>query len=335
MRRATRFDRPTRGPQDRAGRLRNVELEARARRNDLDRLAVDREVGVPCGSADAVRERPEVRVGGGSTDGHLGRLAARQAEQLGEPPARHAEAPARSAEHERSGDGHARTLRCSGEHLPAHRRRRHPNRKRGRARRALDLPERADDDLRGRVAIEASSRSLRLDLEPEAASHDRRVLRLAIHVVADLVERVARARRSRRRAAAAPRRRTPARAGGESRAAARSRRPHARPPRRRHLQSGSTAELVGCEAIAVRPGDELHRIVRALLEERIELRHRLPLRQPADVDARDLRPGCQLAPRAREREADEDREDDDRCRRRPRSPPGSSASADDDALRDA
>jgi len=77
--------RPARGLQDRARRLRDVELEAGARRNHLDRVTVDGEVGVACGSADPIRERPEVRVGGGSTDAQLGRPAARQAEKLRDP----------------------------------------------------------------------------------------------------------------------------------------------------------------------------------------------------------------------------------------------------------
>ena len=120
-----------------------------------------------------------------------------------------------------------------------------------------------------------------------------------------------RARRSRPRAAAGPRRRRTACAAGGSRAAGRTRRP-ARPAAvDGGAPVGLDAELVRGEAIRLAAGDERHRLGRALLEQRVQLRDGLASRQAADVDARDLGPLGELVPRAGEREADEDGEHDD------------------------
>ena len=78
-------------------------------------------------------------------------------------------------------------------------------------------------------------------------------------------------------------------------------------------------ELVRREPVRARGSHEGDGMRRALLEQRVELRHCLALRQAADVDPRDPRARGELALGAGEREADEDGQERRRaCRERER-----------------
>ncbi len=71
---------------------------------------------------------------------------------------------------------------------------------------------------------------------------------------------------------------------------------------------GMDAELICGEHVGRRARDELDGLAGAFLEERLELRDGLAPRQTADVDSGNLGTRRELAPRARESEADQDGE---------------------------
>ena len=188
------------------------------------------------------------------------------------------------------------------------------------------------------VAIEPSVRVRSVDARAAGPPHDRRVLAgSSIRSSRDLVERVARARHSTLRAA--ERHLSPKHARAQAAKAAKRAEPVASTPCRR---DGGIPVRLDRQAGWLRSDERRHRrmnstgCVRASLEQRVELRHRLPLKS----GHRRRRPRPAFPPRARSRgprmrRADEDREDDSRLpatsasRRR-----GSTANADDGAARD-
>ncbi len=240
-----------------------------------------------------------------AADGELRRPSARQAEDLARC-AQRGSLKLRFAElqDDRRRDGQACACCNPGEHLRAHARRRHLDGEHRRSRYPLDLAERAHDHLGRGLTIESNSRLLRYDSEAETAPDERSVFGPAIHVVGYLVERVLErgvrdgepgkhlgAEHARADA-------TEASDGAEAVAGAAGGSDRGAPV-------GLDAELVRGERVRRVARDELDRVVGLLLEERVELRDRLALRQAADVDTGHLGSRCELALRAGEREADE------------------------------
>ena len=321
--------RPRRGAQDRArGRAGRSSSSAVARRDDLDatrrrRRSRRRAAGRPM----LVRERPEVRVGA-----RLRRCASFVAPPLGRleqlRDARRAAARKlrpRGLQDDGRRDRDARALRRAGEHLarspaggvtltgsavaPGD---------------ALELPERADDDLGRRLPIEAAPGLLGNDLDPETAADERRALAARDRRRRRSGRARTRAPRSRRRAAGAPRRRRRGCAGAGSRAAGRTRRRHGRPRRPlRPSPAGRRAGWPRTSTISSRRRTRPDRPSAARRARRASRPPRACVRPPTSTPATCV-PGGELAPRAGEGEADEDREepqrrrDDDRDRSRSR-----------------
>ena len=138
-------------------------------------------------------------------------------------------------------------------------------------------------------------------------ANELRIARRAVDVLGDLVERVFESR---------IRHRDPGKHLGAEDARAqptestKRAEPVAGAPRRVHRRApvGLDAQLVRREAVGLAGSREGNGPRRALLEEGVQLRHRLTSREAADVDPGDLRSGGQLVPRAGERESDEDRD---------------------------
>ena len=168
------------------------------------------------------------------------------------------------------------------------------------------------------VAVEPAAWLVGHDLDAETVAHEPRAPRLAIHIRRDLVEHVLEG--SVRH--------------DEPRQHLRSEDASAEPPEatnRPESVSGSSGgsdggvpvrldrQLVRREPVRARGSHEGDGMRRALLEQRVELRHCLALRQAADVDPRDPRARGELALGAGEREADEDGQERRRaCRERER-----------------
>ena len=244
--------------------------------------------------------------------------AFRQAEKLGEPPPRNAEAAARSFHDHGTRYRQPRTLRRSRQQLRRHGRGRHLDREGNRPGRSFELSECANDRVGRGVAVEPAAWLVGHDLDAETVAHEPRAPRLLIHIRRDLVEHVLEG--SVRH--------------DEPRQHLRSEDASAEPPEatnRPESVSGSSGgsdrgvpvrldrELVRREPVRARGSHEGDGMRRALLEQRVELRHCLALRQPADVDPRDPRARGELALGAGEREADEDGQERRRaCRERER-----------------
>ena len=236
----------------------------------------------------------------------------RQAEQLGDAPPGHTEAPPTAVRTIGRRDGDARTLRRLRRASPrsppvASPSRGAPSRPGARSSCPSERTMTSAAASRSRRApVRSGTTSMR-----ETTPHERCALRRRDRRRRRSGRARTRARRSRRRAAGAPRRRRRARGAAGSRAAGRTRRRRDRRPRPLRPSPAATRELVRARSeYALGPP----RRTRPARAERCSKRASSfatasPLRQPADVDAGDLRPGGELAPRAGEREADEDRED--------------------------
>ena len=183
----------------------------------------------------------------------------------------------------------------------------------------------------------AASRSRRApvscgdDLDAQPVTDELRALRRHIDVVGDLVERVlergVRDGESREHLGSED-------AGAEAPEAA----------QRAETVSGATrrgdrggpvrldGQLIRGEAVRLSGRDERDGLGRALLEEAVQLRDRLAAGQPADVDAGDLRPGGELAPRAGERQTRRGSRGRRRSRRRGRASAAPRRRADDGGL---
>ena len=304
------------GAQDRPGRLRHVQLEAVLRRHDLNRVSVDGELGIAGRSTYRVREGAEVRGRRRATDCELRSSAFRQAEKLGEPPPRNAEAATRSSHDHGTRYRQPRTLRRSRQHLRRHGRGRHLDRERQLPRtvgRAVRVCERSCRPrhrgragcLAGRARPGCGDRGARASRSAVADPHPPRSCRART-----------RAQRSTRRAAAAPRLRRRERGAAGSHEPGRIRLRLVRRRRPRRSSPAGPPSWFAANRYELVASHEVDGMRRALLEQRVELRDRLALRQAADVDARDPRARGELALGAGEGEADEDRQE--RRRRLPR-----------------
>ena len=300
--------RPGGGSQDRARGLRDVQLEPVAGRHDLDRLAVDGEARVLAGRptlSESLRKYASAAAPPipSFVEPFLGRLSSSAMRQRGT-------RKLRSAALTTTGRERARRARSAGcrEHLRVHLWRRDSYRERDRAGRPLDLSERTHDHFGGRLAIETAPSLLGHDLDPQTSPHERGAPRAPIDVRSDPVEHVlergVRDRESREHLGTED-------ARAKAPEAAERAEPVARAPGGGDGSApvGLHGELVRRERVRGRAGRELDRIVRALLVEGVELRDGLSLRQPADVDAGDVGPCGELAARAGEGEADEDRQE--------------------------
>ena len=237
--------------------------------------------------------------------------AFRQAQKLGEPPPRNAEAATRSFHDHGTRYRQSRALRRSCQHLRRHGRGRHLDQEGNCPGRSVELSECANDRIGRGIAVEPAAWLVGHDLDAETVAHEPRAPGSLIHIRRDLVERVL--ERSVRHD-------EPRQHLRSEDASTESPEPANRPESVSGSSGGGDCgvpvrlnrELLGCEPVRARGSHEVDGVRRALLEQRVELGDRLALRQPTDVDACDPRARGELALGAGEREANEDGQE--RCR---------------------
>jgi hypothetical protein len=300
---------------ERARGHRHVELVPRARGDDAHDVSRHGEVGVHGRIADPLGKSAEVRVGARAADGKASAPVAWEREQLGDPRARDAPAPSVAAQEDGPRDRKASPASRTREHGSSYVRPLRADRERHRPRTPLERGERPDDDLGGCIPIEATSRTLRDELDAEPPPDESSVPRRALDSHGDPLEGVLeggvghgerrkdlRAEESRMEAPEAPKRpESVARTSG---------------CRHRRAPVGLDTELLRRVRKRRPGGDERRGLVRHVAVLLRELRDGIGLGQPADVDTRNAGALGELGGRAGESEADEhcDQQEDPRAK---------------------